>query len=122
MRPCLADCCEPMPRDSTLGALCGANRSRACRFRVSEHPRAAFPEIVRLAHWALLAVDNREAIAVRDQEVRLDRLALVEAVRLAGLHHHDVHAGVWPRRVRGLEVDGDRLARALVACASATST
>jgi hypothetical protein len=58
MRPYLASCSEPMPRDSALAALCGANRSRACRFRLTP---AATPPVARL-----LVPCKAAAVPVRD--------------------------------------------------------
>lgn len=56
---------------------------------------------------------------MQDHEVLLDRLAVVEAV-WPGCMILDVHARFRPWRVLGLEVDGDRPARAPMAGASAT--
>jgi hypothetical protein len=56
-------------------------------------------EEVPLAQRVFRAVDDRDALAVPDQEVLLDWLGVVEAVRLPGLHDPHVHAGVRPRRV-----------------------
>jgi hypothetical protein len=89
-------------------------RGRSCQCRAVQE--------VPLAQRALVAVDDRRAFAVQDQEVVVDRLAVVAAVRLGGLQDLDVDAGVRPSRVVGLEVGGDRPAGCPWAGASATST
>ena len=73
-----------------------------------------------MPHRALLAVHDRDARAGEDQEVLLNRLTVVQGVRLAGLHDLDVHAGVGPPDPVRLELDGDRAAGRLPARASAT--
>src|SRR5919109_4536273 len=85
------------------------DRARAVA-RADEHMLGARRTVheVPSAQRALLAVDDRDALAMEDQEVLLDRLAVIEAVPLAGLHDLDVHASVRPRRVLALAVEGDR--------------
>src|SRR4051794_2568600 len=60
---------------------------------------------VPLAHRALLALHDRNALAGEDQEVFLYRLRVVAAVGLSRLHDLDVHAGVRPLNILGLELD-----------------
>ena len=60
---------------------------------------------VPLFERTLLAFDDGDAFAVQDEEVLLDGLRVVAAVRLAGLQDLDVHAGIRPGCVLGLPVN-----------------
>src|SRR6185437_14443813 len=66
---------------------------------------------VPLPQRPFLTVEDDDALAVQHKEVLLHRLGVIPAVRLAGLHDLDVHAGVRPWRVVGLEVDQGRATR-----------
>ena len=60
------------------------------------------------AQEPLVAVDDRDALAVEDEKVLLDRLAVIAAVRLARLHDLDVHACVREPIPARLEVQDGR--------------
>jgi hypothetical protein len=60
---------------------------------------------VPLAQRVLLAIEDHDALSVQDEEVLLHGLRVVAAVGLTRLHDLDIHAGVGPRRLVGLERD-----------------
>src|SRR3954451_7077664 len=80
--------------------------------RRRQRRRARFQPGSARSPTAAAAVPRRrgdDALPVQDQEVLLHRLGVIPAVRLSGLHDLDVHAGVRPWRVVGLEVDEGRV-------------
>lgn len=62
-------------------------------------------EEVPLPQPSLLAIENYEALTVEDEKVLLHGLRVIPAIRLAGLHDLDIHAGVRPAAVLRLEAD-----------------
>jgi hypothetical protein len=59
---------------------------------------------VRSPQSPFFAVQDGDALSVQDEEVLLNRLGVIAAVRLARLHDLRAHAGVWPHHTVGLDV------------------